>query len=301
MLVAALAVGLAVWLASRGALGPKPEATPPGSSEPRTTANSAERKRTHPEPPKLTAPKPKATRPAPTTAGALPGKATVARIGLVIDDLGRSLEEVSRLAALGVPVAGAVLPFEKETPQVAAALAQDRREILLHLPMDPEGGANPGPGALTEDMSPEQLALTTRKALAQVPGSVGVNNHMGSRLSADENAMRTVLSVIAERQLFFLDSRTSAESVAYRTARRLGMAAAERQVFLDPDRHPAEIHTQWSRLLSLARERGAAIAIGHPYAETFELLAQEIPKARAAGFEFVPVSYLMDSPGAPPE
>jgi len=234
----------------------------------------------------------------PETPGSLPGAGV--RLALVIDDLGRSLGDLERLDALGIPLTYSVLPFESHTREVVDWLSRRRREILCHLPMEPGNGANPGPGALTASMSREEMVAATEAALLAVPGAVGVNNHMGSRLSADPVAMRSVLGVLAGRGLFFLDSRTSAETVAYQTARGLGLAAAERQVFLDRDPAAAAIELQFDRLLEVARKRGAAIAIGHPYPETFHVLARRVPEALEAGYEFVPVGFLVDDPGGPP-
>lgn len=219
------------------------------------------------------------------------------RVALVIDDLGRSVDELAPLFELGVPVAYAVLPYHEQTTEVVAALEQRHEEILLHLPMEPKNGADPGPGALVASMDDQELRRRTVEALRDVAGAAGVNNHMGSALSADPRAMRAVLGVLARRNLFFLDSRTSAESVGYKLAIDLGIPAAERQVFLDGDPAPDAIRRQLARLLGEARERGAAIAIGHPYPETLTVLATEVPKAKELGYEFVPVSYLLDRPG----
>lgn len=221
-----------------------------------------------------------------------------ARVALVIDDLGRSVDEIAALERLGVPLTYSVLPFEEETPAVVERLRRDGDEILCHLPMEPVHGQNPGPGALTHGMNAAELRAATVAALAAVPGAVGANNHMGSRLSADERSMREVLAVLADRSLFFLDSRTSPESVGYRVAAALGVPAAERQVFLDGDQRPRLIHEQFERTLAIARQRGAAIAIGHPHAATLEALAQEVPRAKAMGYRFVPVSALLDRPAA---
>lgn len=219
------------------------------------------------------------------------------RIALVIDDLGRSVDDLRPLAELGVPVTYAVLPFEEQTAEVIAELKGRKAEMLLHLPMEPKNGEDPGPGALRLGMSDEELRRLTVEALRAVPGVVGVNNHMGSGLSADGRSMHAVLGVLARRSLFFLDSRTSAESVGYRVARELGIPAAERQVFLDGDPRPEAIAAQFQRLLTMARTRGAAVAIGHPHPETLATLAAEVPKARELGYEFVPVSFLLDRPG----
>lgn len=222
------------------------------------------------------------------------------RIALVIDDLGRSLEDLERLRRLGVPITYAVLPFESQTPEVAAALRQRHEEILCHLPMEPASGGDPGPGALRAGMSREQLRESTLAAIAAVPGAVGVNNHMGSALSTDAASMSAILGVLAPRGLYFLDSRTSAHSVGFRVATELGVPAAERQVFLDDDPRPEAVASQFQRLLELARGRGNAIAIGHPHPATLATLAAEVPRAQAGGYRFVAVSALLERPPTPP-
>ena len=216
----------------------------------------------------------------------------------MIDDLGRSLQDLKHLERLGVDISYAVLPFESQTPRVVDELRRKGREILCHLPMEPRNAANPGPGALKTSMSPEQLSQRTREALAAVPGAIGVNNHMGSSLTEDRRWMTPILEELKERRLFFLDSRTSAESVGYELAQELGVPTAERQVFLDRDPSPEAIREQFDRLLELARKRGAAIAIGHPYPSTLEILAEAVPASLEQGYEFVPVSFLLDSSGS---
>jgi polysaccharide deacetylase 2 family uncharacterized protein YibQ len=232
--------------------------------------------------------------------GAAAAAAGPARVGLVIDDLGRSLEELDNLHQLGVPITYAVLPFEAQTPEVVAALRRRHEEILCHLPMEPKSGGNPGPGALRAGMSAEELRRSTLAAIAAVPGAVGVNNHMGSALSADAASMSTILGVLSARGLYFLDSRTSAQSVGFRLATALGVPAAERQVFLDDDPRPEAVAAEFQRLLEMARTRGAAIAIGHPHPATLATLAAEVPRAQALGYRFVLVSTLLDHPAAVP-
>jgi len=221
------------------------------------------------------------------------------QLALVIDDLGRSLDDVTELDRLDVPLSYSVLPYEVMTREVVARLARERREILCHLPMQPVNGKDPGPGALSEAMDLDALAAATRQALAKVPGAVGANNHMGSGLTTDRAAMGTVLDVLQRQGLFFLDSRTSAESVGYSLARSLGLPAAERDVFLDDDADPAAIRREFNRFLARARERGAAVAIAHPRPSTLEVLREEVPLARKEGFTFVPVSFLLDRSGEP--
>jgi len=248
--------------------------------------------------------------PAPTSGTAEPSGSSVPpegtpplshplRVALVIDDLGRSTDDLIPLERLGVTITYAVLPFEENTPAVVEQLRSHRKEILLHLPMQPKHGENPGPGALRLGMTDGELRTRTLAALQAVPGAVGVNNHMGSGLSADARSMNTILKVLSARGLFFLDSRTGSDSVGYRTALALGVPAAERQVFLDSDPGIPAAQEQFRRLLEVARTRGAAVAIGHPHPDTLAMLAQEVPRAKAQGVDFVPVSYLLDRSSGP--
>jgi polysaccharide deacetylase 2 family uncharacterized protein YibQ len=220
-------------------------------------------------------------------------RSTTARIAIVIDDLGRSTAEVDRLLALKVPLSYAVLPWETRTLEVVALLRSARVEILCHLPMESATGANPGPNAILENLTPERIASRTRAALDELRGAEGVNNHMGSAITADPVAMGAVLDAVAERGLFFLDSRTTKESVAFTLARERAIPAASRDVFLDEAPEVADVEAAFDRLLEVAREKGTAIAIGHPRPATLEVLERRIPLAREAGFEFVPVSYLL--------
>lgn len=271
---------------------PAPSVPEPGSAPGRAGAEPA-------PPPVPTEPEYPApadgTEPPPVEGPPPPGEG--AAVALVIDDLGRSVADLDRLEALGVPVTYAVLPFESHTAEVAAALGSRQAEVILHLPMEPANGADPGPGALTRTMGRAELARATREALGAVPGAVGVNNHMGSSLSAHRPSMEAILRVVGERGLYFLDSRTSAESVAFTAARELDVAAAERHVFLDPDPRPEAVRYQFRRLLDAARERGAAIAIGHPHPHTLAVLEEEVPLAVERGYRFVPVSYLVERSG----
>ncbi len=237
----------------------------------------------------------------PTEVTRPPGPAPQARVALVVDDLGRSLDEVDRLLALGVPFSAAVLPFEPKSAEVAARLRAAGVEVLVHLPMEADGAASPGPNAILERLSPARITELAGRSIDAVPGAAGVNNHMGSRITADAAAIGSILDVVAARKLFFLDSRTTPESRAFDLARERGIPATRRDVFLDSDPQAPAVAAEFVRLLALARERGAAVAIGHPNESTLALLEREIPLARAAGIEFVPVSYLLERSEALPE
>jgi len=269
----------------------RPEAPPPkaaAAEKPAPPAAPGEYAHAAPDMPSLP-PEAPDTEPVKDGGRHLPG-----HVALVIDDLGERPEDLQPLFALNEPITYAVLPYEEHTKEVVAELRRRRVEMILHLPMQPINGENPGPGALRVDMDAEELRVATEAALAAVPGAVGVNNHMGSRLSEDEKAMTPVLEVLGNHGLFFLDSRTSAKSIAYRTARALGLPAAERHVFLDRDPSPEAVRAQFRRLLDLSRTRGSAVAIGHPLPDTLRVLTEEVPKAAREGFVFVPVSDLLD-------
>lgn len=218
------------------------------------------------------------------------------RVAVVIDDLGRSVATIDRLRRIGVPVTYAVLPFESRTQEVVQSLVAAREEMILHLPMQARGTQNPGPGALSVDMTPEQVREVTGHALDQTPGVIGVNNHMGSAFTADDKLVAAVMDVVSERGLIFLDSRTTAETVGAAQARAAGVPWVERSVFLDNERAEEPIRARFLEGLGVAAEKGQAVLIGHPYDETLAVLEREIPVALARGFEFVAVSRLVTPP-----
>jgi uncharacterized protein len=283
----------ALYLFNQGSAPSSSERVEPAREEAPASPSKAPRRETPARPKAASDHVEPASAPVTTTVPAPEGPVRGVRVALVIDDLGTAVEELRPLLGLGVPVSYSVLPYQEQTPEVVAELRKRGAEILLHMPMEPKNGENPGPGALLGGMSDAEIEDKTLAALRAVPGAVGVNNHMGSKLSEEEGPMTAVLRVLAQRGLFFLDSRTSANTVGYKVARELGIPAAERQVFLDGDPTPQAIEAQFKRLLDLARTHGAAIAIGHPHPETLAALEREVPKAKAEGYEFVPVSYLL--------
>src|SRR3954469_3157603 len=221
LFLAGLLVGAGIlYFVLRPSVPRGPEAVEPSASPARSEASQAPRRASHP--PKATSdhvePEAPLAIPAATETVSPSGPVHGARIALVIDDLGHDVADLRPLEALGVPVTYSVLPYEPQTPEVVAELRRRKAEILLHLPMEPRNGENPGPGALLQGMSEGELRQRTEEAPQAVPGAVGVNNHRGSLLSSEEGPMTTVLGVLAERGLFFLDSRTSADSVGYKVA-----------------------------------------------------------------------------------
>ncbi|MGX6648009.1 divergent polysaccharide deacetylase family protein [Maricaulaceae bacterium MS644] len=219
------------------------------------------------------------------------------RLAVIIDDIGHDMEAARALLALDAPVTLSVLPYAEFAPQTTALARGAGREVFLHLPMEPVGLDDPGPGAVTTALSPAEIARRVETALARTPGVAGLNNHMGSRASAHAPTMAAVFAALEGRGLIFVDSLTHPGSVAAEAARAAGLTAFDRDVFLDaPGADPA---LQLDAALARALETGQAIAIGHPYPGTLAALAELRAKAEAAGVALVPVSGLAGGGDAP--
>ena len=249
-------------------------------------------------PAKREAPKPEIRKPehrAPEAKGkvpATPGKpanpepsASLPRLALVIDDLGYMQPElVTRLCSLPIPLTVAVLPYQEFTRESAEIAHRLGKEVMLHLPMEPVGypgpGKDPGPRAILYNLPEGEVRQRVRTALDDIPHRAGVNNHMGSRITPDATRMTWVLQEIKARKLFFVDSRTEKESVAFAVAEQLGIHAVQRRVFLDDDKAFPEMEKQWERALQLGEKEGSVLLIGHIYPETVEALEKLVPRSR---------------------
>lgn len=221
------------------------------------------------------------------------------RIALIIDDLGHALPAGLRTLALDAPVTVAILPHTPHATRLARAARESGKEVLLHLPLQAINEADAdGPGTLHLDMGRRELAATLQEALAVVPGASGVNNHRGSLLTRHPGHMSWLMQELKSLGgLYFVDSYTTARSVALDMAREHALPAVRRDVFLDHDPAPEQIHAEFERLKALARQRGQAIAIGHPYPATLDFLETALAGLEAAGIRLVPVSELVpDSP-----
>lgn len=238
-----------------------------------------------------------ATAPATAARQGLPDAARrrAPRIAIVIDDLGDSLETARKVLALEPAVTVAVIPFREASAAVAAAAVEGGREVILHLPLEPERGTEMtgGSGFLRTSMAPASIEIQLERDLRAVPYIIGVNGHMGSRFTSDPRSMRALLGALRARGLFFLDSKTSAESVAAEVAAGLQVPFAERDVFLDHDPSPSAVAHSLAVATKVARDAGQAIAIGHPHASTLAALAAWLPAAARDGFEIVPLSALV--------
>lgn len=215
---------------------------------------------------------------APETAATTAG---YAELLLILDDIGNNQRLGQRAVELPGPLNLAFLPHTPHAAHLAAAAFSRQHGILLHAPMANEKGARLGPGALTGEMDQASLQQTLTSSLAAIPHVQGLNNHMGSLLTQKPDAMRWVMQVAQQQGLFFVDSLTSPKSVALQQARAAGIPALERDVFLDNDTRPEALERQFRQAVQLAKRRGYAVLIGHPYPETLDFLARELPNLNA--------------------
>jgi polysaccharide deacetylase 2 family uncharacterized protein YibQ len=216
-------------------------------------------------------------------------------LALVIDDLGYSFEPGKAVIELDGDHTYAILPGAAYSEKLALHAHQLGKEVILHLPMQSiRASAAAEPEALNEAMSEDELTGNVHNLLARIPFIRGVNNHMGSHLTEFDFFMRPVMDSIRSYNpsFYFLDSRTSPRSVAYSQAREAGLKSISRDVFLDNDRSAEAIQLQFDIWLERARERGSAIAIGHPYASTLKVLQQNLP-AVSKEFQFMRISDLI--------
>ncbi len=217
------------------------------------------------------------------------------QVAIIIDDLGYDRRLASELFKLELPLTLSVLPSAPYAKEIAAEARAHGFELLLHMPMEPRNpnGSNPGPAVLTMDMGEKQIREILSESLAKIPGARGVNNHMGSMFTEDREKMTVFLGELKKKGLFFVDSRTSSNTIGKSLARQMGVPAAERNVFLDHDLQFEALRVQMDRLLGLSRSQGAGVGIGHPHRETVELLEEYLPKLRRE-YQIVPVSDLTE-------
>jgi len=213
-------------------------------------------------------------------------------IAIVIDDMGPDRRRSLRAVAMLPPaVTLSYLPYAEGVAADAAAAQAKGHEIMLHLPMEAlNGRENPGPDALFVALSPAELQQRVARNLDRFTGYAGVNNHMGSRFTADAGAMQMVVRELAARGLYWIDSRTSGATVAERLARQAGLPTTARDIFLDDDPAPSAIAAQLHALEAVARRKGFGVAIGHPRDATLDALEHWLPEVVKRGFVLVPAS-----------
>jgi polysaccharide deacetylase 2 family uncharacterized protein YibQ len=215
-------------------------------------------------------------------------------IAIVIDDLGIDRHNADRVVALPGPLTLAFMTYAHDVADQAHAARAAGHELLVHVPMEPDAtGLNAGPNVLSTEVSPDVLRQRIDWALSRFDGYVGINNHMGSRFTASTPGMALLFAELHRRGLLFLDSRTTAQTVAAAVAQQASVPFAERNVFLDNESSASAVWVQLRRLETVARQKGFAVAIGHPHNGTIDALAKWLPTLGEKGFVLVPVSAIV--------
>ncbi len=216
------------------------------------------------------------------------------KVAIVIDDLGGDLAFLQELINLKVPLTVAIIPELALAKESAELAERNNLEVIIHLPLEAfnhqTGGAE---GLIRTSMSPVEVRQILERNLSILPSAKGLNNHMGSKATADESLMEIIISFLKDHDLYFLDSKTSSRSIAYELALKKKVPAAARHIFLDADEDRRKIPGRIVELFNLARKKGQAIGIGHPYPETLEALKTYLPKAADYDLQVVPVSALV--------
>jgi polysaccharide deacetylase 2 family uncharacterized protein YibQ len=219
------------------------------------------------------------------------------RVAIVIDDFGNNMEGTAEMLKLPIPFTVAVMPFLPSTKQ-DAQLAHDRGlEVILHLPMEPVRGKKSwlGPGAITTDLSSDEIHKRIVAAIDDVPFAIGINNHMGSKATADERVMKILIEICKERNLILLDSRTTPKSLIGKIADSRGVPHADNQLFFDDLYTYSHINKQMVKLKKLIHEKDEVIAIGHvgpPGKKTAQVIKEAIPVIQKEA-TFVPISQMV--------
>lgn len=217
------------------------------------------------------------------------------KLAIIIDDLGYHRTRGEAITNLPAPVTCAIIPQTPWGPHLAEQAAAQGKEVMIHLPMA-TGARRLDKGGLGESVTQSQLVNTVREAFIRIPQARGLNNHMGSILTAEPEPMRWLMQELALQHYFFIDSRTTPESVALDMAQQHGLRTAGRDVFLDNERDLLSMNRQFNQALRIARQKGSAILIGHPYPETITYLENVLPLLEQAGIEVVPASSLLKAP-----
>lgn len=210
---------------------------------------------------------------------------------IIIDDLGDNLERAHDVIRLDAPVSIAVLPGTPYAARTAKLAKRHGKDVILHIPMQSIQHSELTDGALSLHMSRQQFLDQLGASLDSVPHLVGVNNHMGSLITRHPGHMRWLMDTLSQRgSLFFVDSRTTDQTVALRIADEHGVPGVERDVFLDPAFDEDTIETQFDRFIKLAREKGSALAIAHPHPNTLRLLKKRLKTLQRHGIRLVSIS-----------
>ncbi len=214
------------------------------------------------------------------------------KVSIIIDDLGNNFSVDKEIAKINADLTLAILPFRENTKSAVDFFANEQ-EIVLHLPLEPISKDQWEEKMITTAMSEKEIKEKFSLALEELaPYAVGVNNHKGSLFTADEKYMETLLKEVRKKDLFFVDSFTIGSSKGHLLAKEMGIKTTKRDIFLDNSREKEEIKRKLHKTVSLAKEQGSAVAIGHSFPETIEVLTKEIPKLKNE-VNFVKVSQVL--------
>lgn len=204
------------------------------------------------------------------------------KVALIIDDLGYDKRIAKRFIQLNASLTLAILPNSPHRKSIAISAHQQGKEVMLHLPMEPVEypRIDPGPGALLTSMPPDVLIAQLNQSISSVPFIKGVNNHMGSKMTTVSRQLYQIFSILKKRNLYFVDSRTTSESLCTPSARMFQISYAERDVFIDNVQEPKALRKQFDKLIKIAKIRGKAVGIGHPYPVTIDVLSDILPKMK---------------------
>ena len=208
-----------------------------------------------------------------------PSEIKLPKVAIIIDDLGYDKKIAEKFLELDAVFTFSLLPYSP-FQKIIAHRAQDKGlEVMLHLPMEPMEypTVDPGPGTLLASMSPDELIDQLEKNLESLPTIKGVNNHMGSKLTAESSQLYQIFSVLKKRGLFFIDSRTTAKTLGKPSARLFKIPFAQRDVFLDHRQDPEFIRMQIRDLIDIAKRHGVAVGIAHPHMSTYHILKEMLP------------------------
>jgi polysaccharide deacetylase 2 family uncharacterized protein YibQ len=218
---------------------------------------------------------------------------TTAYVSIIIDDIGYNHDRGEAVITLPASLTYAVIPDADHAMSLAHLANRNGKEVMLHLPMENLGDRPLGNIALTRDLNRHEFGEIIDTALQQVPFARGINNHMGSALTQEPEAMHWLMQSVKRHQLFFIDSRTTHMTVASEIAEQQNVLSASRDIFLDNERNIFAIDQQFRKLIRLARQKRTAIAIGHPYPATTEYLAYALPLLADENIRVIPVSDML--------
>lgn len=215
-------------------------------------------------------------------------------ISIIIDDMGYRYKHGKRALDLPANVTYSFLPYGPYSRKLATIANNKQKEIMLHIPMEADNGKKLGPGGLTTTMPRDIFQLELKHTLTAIPNVKGMNNHMGSSLTRLKQPMQWLMQAFSKENKYFIDSRTTNDSVALKAARAHNIPSETRDVFIDHHLDEASINKQLEQLRAVAERNGTALAIGHPFPETLAVLEKWIPKMQQQGIKFVYVSELID-------